>query len=248
MKILKYKKLSNGKYRVEFDSGNRDFYEEVILKFNLLLKKEIKAKELEEMEQESIFWEGYYFSLKSLKSRYKSCKELARLLASKGYDNDDVIKIVEKLKDQGYLDDRVFAKAYINEQIITSSKGPFRIRKALEEKGVDTKIIDEEINYFTPEMELEKINKVIRIALKSNRNRGGIVLRRKIINDLVKLGYSSTIINKVIDNYDFNDTRDIAKKEYDKLYRQLSKKYNGNELEYKIKEKLYQKGLRYEKE
>ena len=38
----------------------------------------------------------------------------------------------------------------------------------------------------------------------------------------------------------------MVKKEYDKLYKKLSRKYSGNELEYKIKEKLYQKGLYYE--
>ena len=47
-------------------------------------------------------------------------------------------------------------------------------------------------------------------------------------------------------NVEFTDTKDIQKREYDKLYRRLSKKYSGRELEYKIKEKLYQKGLYYE--
>ena len=46
----------------------------------------------------------------------------------------------------------------------------------------------------------------------------------------------------------FNDTSDIAKREYEKLYKRLSRKYSGKELEYKIKEKLYQKGLSYEKD
>ena len=49
-------------------------------------------------------------------------------------------------------------------------------------------------------------------------------------------------------NYNFNDTSDIAKREYEKLYTRLSRKYSGKELEYKIKEKLYQKGLSYEKD
>ena len=33
-------------------------------------------------------------------------------------------------------------------------------------------------------------------------------------------------------------------KEYDKLYKKLSRKYEGATLEYKIKEKLYQKGFK----
>ena len=60
------------------------------------------------------------------------------------------------------------------------------------------------------------------------------------------LGYDVDLINKVILDYDFSNDKDMVKKEYDKLYKRLSRKYSGNELEYKIKEKLYQKGLYYE--
>ena len=39
------------------------------------------------------------------------------------------------------------------------------------------------------------------------------------------------------------DEKSIYEKEYQKLYNKLSKKYEGYELENKIKQKLYQKGL-----
>ena len=60
--------------------------------------------------------------------------------------------------------------------------------------------------------------------------------------------YDLSIINKVISDYEFDSNEEIAKKEYEKLYRKYSRKYSGRELEYKIKEKLYQKGLKYEKD
>ena len=101
---------------------------------------------------------------------------------------------------------------------------------------------------FTDELQIEKINKIIRISLKSNRSRGGSVLKNKIINDLIVSGYDLSIINKVISDYEFDSNEEIAKKEYEKLYRKYSRKYSGRELEYKIKEKLYQKGLKYEKD
>ena len=62
----------------------------------------------------------------------------------------------------------------------------------------------------------------------------------------MNLGYDNALIQEVFLNLVFGDTTDIAKKEYDKIYRRLSRKYSGKELEYKIKEKLYQKGLYYE--
>ena len=93
---------------------------------------------------------------------------------------------------------------------------------------------------------MEKIKKVAGRLIKSNRSRGGMVLRKKIIYDLQTLGYDISIIEEGLSNVEFTDTKDIQKREYDKLYHRLSKKYSGRELEYKIKEKLYQKGLYYE--
>ena len=124
--------------------------------------------------------------------------------------------------------------------------GPNKIRKELLEHKISLDIINEELVVFEEELQLEKINKVVDKLIRSNHTRGGFVLKKKITNDLVMLGYDIDLINRVISDYDFSNDKDMVKKEYDKLYKRLSRKYSGNELEYKIKEKLYQKGLYYE--
>ena len=153
---------------------------------------------------------------------------------------------VDKLISQGYLNDRSFAKSFINNKIITTNNGPYKIRRELGEHRVDSNIIEEELVVFDEDTQLEKIRKVATRLYNSNRNKGGSILKKKIVNDLVNLGYDSLIISKVINDFDFSNDKDIAKHEYEKLYKKLSRKYEGKELEYKIKEKLYQKGLYYE--
>lgn len=247
MKILKYKKLSSGRYKLELeDSQPVELYEETILKYELLLKKRIDDSEMIEISEYDKEWDVYYVGLKALKSRFKSTKELRDYLIRKEYPYDLVNNAVEKLLKQGYLNDELFAKSYINNQMVTSSRGPIKISNDLFSKGISQSIVNKEIEVFTEEIQFEKINKIIKISLKSNRTRGGIVLKNKIINDLVNSGYDVSIINKVISDFEFDNNDDIAKKEYDKLYRKYSRKYSGKELEYKIKEKLYQKGLSYE--
>lgn len=247
MKILKYKKKRNGQYELQLESGEvLSLYEEVILKFELLLKKKVDEKEKEKILLCNQEYDVYYIALKSLKSRFKSVRELRNLLLKKEYPQEYVEKAIEKLLQQRYLNDKSFAKAYINEQMITTSKGPRKIEKELLDKGVSSSIITEEISIFTKEEQVPKIEKVANRLIRSNRSRGGFVLRKKIVHDLQTLGYDISIIDEVLGRLDFGDTKDIAKKEYDKLYRRLSRKYSGRELEYKIKEKLYQKGLYYE--
>ena len=247
MKILKYKKLSSGRYKLELEGSQAvELYEETILKFDLLLKKKIDNLKMIEILEYDKEWDLYYVGLKALKSRFKSTQELRDYLIKKEYSYDLVDIVIEKLLKQGYLNDELFAKSYINNQMITSSRGPIKLSNELFSKGIDQSIVSKEILVFTDELQIEKINKIIRISLKSNRSRGGSVLKNKIINDLIVSGYDLSIINKVISDYEFDSNEEIAKKEYEKLYRKYSRKYSGRELEYKIKEKLYQKGLNYE--
>lgn len=247
MKILKYKKKRNGQYEIQLDSGkNLCLYEEVILNFSLLLKKNIDEEELDEILLSNQEYDVYYVALKSLKNRFKSVKELRISLLKKEYPVESVESAIHKLLSQGYLDDRSFAKAYINTQMITTSKGPKKIEKELLEKGVSRDIIVDELAIFTKDEQIIKIEKIANRLVRSNRSRGGIVLRKKIIQDLHNMGYSGSIVEDVLSSIDFGDTKDIVKKETEKLYQRLSRKYSGKELEFKIKEKLYQKGLYYE--
>lgn len=247
MKILKYKKKRNGQYELQLESGEElILYEEVILKFELLLKKKIEQSEKEKVLLCNQEYDVYYVALKALKNRFRSVKDLKELLLKKEYPVEYVEKAIDKLLKQGYLNDQSFAKAYINNQMITSSKGPRKFEKELLDKGVQSDIIFKELEVFTKEEQISKIKKIATRLIKSNRSRGGAVLRRKITHDIQMAGYDVSLINSVLSTMEFGDTKDIAKKEYDKLYRRLSRKYSGRELDYKIKEKLYQKGLYYE--
>ena len=107
-------------------------------------------------------------------------------------------------------------------------------------------IIQDEISVFGEEEQLVRIDKLIQKGIKTNHNRGGVVLKQKIYNDLKNLGYDITFLNRSFSSYSFENDLDIARKEYEKLYRKYSRKYSGNELKRIVNEKLYQKGLRYE--
>lgn len=247
MKILKYKQTSNGRYKIELENFKEiELYEETILKYELLLKKNFDDGLMNEILEYDKRWDVYYVGLKLLKSRFRSTKDLKDALIKKEYPLELVNFVIDKLLSQGYLDDFSFSKSYINNQMLTSSKGPVKIMNDLLSKGISSDIVNNEIKVFTETLQVEKINKIIKTALKSNRTRGGVVLKNKIINDLIVAGYDLAVINKVIVEYDFSSNDDIARKEYDKLYKKYSRKYSGKELELVVRRKLYQKGLSYE--
>jgi len=249
LNIVKYKKTSNGKYKVELDDGNfLLLYEDVILKYQLLLTKKIDTNMLDDINTDNMKSDVYYVALNSLKARMRSINDLKELLLRKEYPSDMIDEAIDKLVKQGYLNDELFVKSFINNQMITSSNGPYKIKRELLDKKISSDIIDNNLEIFTDEDQLIRIEKIVNKRLKSNNSRGGYILRNKIYNDLVNLGYCSELINKILNNISFDNDNVLAKKEYDKLKKKYSRKYTGNELERIIKEKLYLKGLQYEKD
>jgi SOS response regulatory protein OraA/RecX len=123
-----------------------------------------------------------------------------------------------------------------------SMDGPNKIRKELEDNDIGNTYIDESLNSFTVELEIERIEKIVDKQIKLNNNKGANLLKKKIQIYLLNLGYTYELINMVLSNKKLVDDN-LYKKEYEKLFNQLSKKYSGKELEYKLKQKLYQKGF-----
>ena len=192
MKIIKYRKGSQGLYKVELEDGSvLSLYEEVILKFELLLTREILDKDIDFINKFNQECEVYYVALNSIKSRFKSVYDTKEFLLKKEYPVDMIDIAINKLVKQGYLNDKSFAKSFINNQMVTTNKGPNKIKKELIEHRIDSNIIDEEINVYEDDIQLEKIEKIASRLFKSNRTRGGAVLKRKIINDLIMLGYDN---------------------------------------------------------
>lgn len=248
MKILRYKKLKSDKYQVELDNSNKiELYEDTILKYELLLTKEIEESELENILKYNDKFDAYYLALKYLNVRARSKKEIRNYLKKKDYGNDIISETVSKLESQGYLNDLGFGKSFLTNKLITSSNGPLKIRRDLLQHELSEENINMILEDYTDEMQIEKIEKQINRIIKSNRNKGNAYLRKKLYTELNNEGFKSSLIESKLKELELEDDSDLAKKEYDKLYKKLSKKYSGQELEFRINQKLYQKGFHYSK-
>ena len=243
MKIIKYKKMSNNRYKVTTDDSDLILYEDVILKYGLLIKKEIDISLIDSIISDNSFYQCYYDAINSIRSRI-SRYEINKYLINKSYDNSIVDKVILKLDSQGYINDNLFTKSFINNSLITTNNGPGKIRMELEKRGISSELFYSNISLFNKEDMIAKINKLIDKSIKSNRNKGGVVLKNNIYNYLLRLGYDSDIISSCLSNYSFDTDLKILEKEEEKLRKKYSKKYSGYELELVINRKLYQKGLK----
>ena len=242
MKIEKYRYLTDGRYKVVIDGKEYILFEDVILKHKLLSAKEIEYDTLMEYLQDNESYEAYYLAVKYIKNRLRTSKEIRSYLDKKGYNKTIIDKIVLKLENEKYLDEGLYCSSYIHDQVYLKECGPIKIRKDLEKLGVSDKTIDENMRMFTKEIQESKIMKYINKEVKINKNKSEKMLKAKILERLVNNGFYRDDILKCLNSVSI-DEKDIYKREYDKIYNKLSKKYAGKELEYMIKQKLFQKGF-----
>ena len=242
MEIKRYKYLGNGKYKVFIDDENFIIYEDIILKYNILNKDNISKKELDIYLKDNMFYEAYYKAVSYINIKLRTSKEIDKYL-SKDFSKKTVSNVIDRLTKDGYLNENVYVEAYINDQINLKITGPLKIKSDLIKLGISDSVIDNHIDCYTKDMQYNKIKKVIEKELKLNTNKSSIMLKNKILKNLIDKGFYKDDISYLISTYDFDES-DIYQKEHKKIYDKLSKKYDGKELEYKVKEKLYQKGFR----
>lgn len=243
MKIEKYIKDKQNKYKVIIDSNEYILYDDVIIKYNLLMSHEIDESELKEALELNEELGSYYDSIKYINKKLRSKKEIEEYLTKKGVQRQVINKTIERLTKSSFLNDDIYFKAYLNDQINLTNNGPKKIMKNLIKLGFEENQIKEKLDSIDETIWNDKIKRYAEKKIKMNHNSSESMLKMKIVNDLVNLGYDKESITSLISSYEVND-KDVLRKEYDKAKRTLEKKYEGRELEQKIKEKLYRKGFK----
>ena len=243
MEIQKFTKDKANKYKVLIDNESYTLYDDVIVKYNLISKKEIDRKFLDEVLSYNDELVSYYESIKYINKRLRCEKEIVEFLRKKDIDNKTIKDTIKKLRDNKFINDEIYVKSFITDQINLSNNGPHKIRKQLIKLELDENLINEYLNKVASEEWLDRIEKIVSKKIKLNHSNSAYILKAKLQNELVNLGYDKESIIDVLNHISIDDA-EIREKEYNKIRKSLEKKYSGQELEYKIKEKLYRKGFR----
>ena len=240
MKIIKIVKKGS-KYKIYLENEVIDTYDEIIIKYNLLYKKELTDDLIEKITKENNYYENYHKAMDFINKRLRSEYEVINYLNKRGCCEVD--SIIDKLKTIGLINDEAFAKAYVSDKINLSLDGPDKIRNNLKKLKVTDIYIDNALNNIDESIFLQHIEKLINKKIKSTKYTG-YVLKNKITLYLINLGYNKALINKVLNNIELNNNIDD---EMEKIYKKLSLKYNNEDLKLKLKQKLYSKGFSTEK-
>ena len=244
MKIISIKKNCKNKYQIELDNGETiKLYDNVILKHNLLFKKEISDDLKKELEEDNNPEEVYYQVVKFISKKMRSKKEVKDFINKYNLSGVEQQQMLEKLEKNRFINDEIFCRSYIQDRMLLSSDGPEKIYDDLINKNIKVELINKYLEQIDEDEVYQKLEKIVLKKLKMNTNKSRYTLYQKLIFEFINLGYSKNMIEDLLLKYLQNTNKDIVTKEYYKLYRKLSSKYEGEELEKQIFYKLKQKGF-----
>jgi regulatory protein len=115
--------------------------QEVVAELGLAVDKEVEPEVLRsavEKEEERKVREK---ALRYLSFRNRSVKELKTFLLGKGYDPELISRTLTRLEDVGLLNDRAFAKAWVEGRATSKGMGARLLEQELRQKGIKKEII-----------------------------------------------------------------------------------------------------------
>lgn len=243
---MKIESLAKGKKNTYIITINRKeyiIYDDLIVKYGLLPKKEISKKDLENIIKENSQLEAYYLAIKQITTRLRTKKELTTILEKKDYSKETINQTLRLLEKDGYLNEEKYIQAYLNDAFRFSSDGPYKMKRKLIELGTNEDNIENSLLNIPKEEWLKKLQKLFSKKAESKHHESMFKWKLKCENYFYNLGYPKDWIEEISKHFPWQEDDTIIKKEFEKLYRKLSRKYQGEELKFQIKRKLYEKGF-----
>ena len=129
--------------------------------------------------------------------RPRSESELKSRLFQKGFGRAAVTSVVSSLRRNNIIDDRKFAKLWVESRMRTNPKGRILLRKELAQKGISAEVIDEVLT-GNKETEEGLAREIAQQKRKRLKNLPKEKARKKLFDSLARKGFDFDIINSIL--------------------------------------------------
>ncbi|HKP15509.1 MAG TPA: regulatory protein RecX [Gemmatimonadaceae bacterium] len=173
---------------------------EAIERLRLSIGRSVAGLE-EQIALEARRLRAYDRALNLLAFRARSSSDLARSLQRKGEEKPHVDWAIERLMEQGLLDDAAFARSFARAKVVDGKQSRRRVQQELARKGVSRSLTDEAIDTVIEEEGVDQRAIVEQAARKKLRSLTGldpVVQRRRLYGFLARRGYEIDDIRSVL--------------------------------------------------
>jgi regulatory protein len=145
-----------------------------------------------------------HYALKLLTYRGRSEKELDERLTKKGIAKTVVSSTIDYLRGIGLVDDRALAESLKREALTRKLLGHSGAKRFLINRGIPRGIVETVFTYDENE-DVQNARRLVDKKLTSYRNCPRQTARRRLYNLLLRRGYSSETIMKVLKEKTFKE-------------------------------------------
>ncbi|CQR47215.1 Regulatory protein RecX [Paraliobacillus sp. PM-2] len=248
-------KKNNHRFNVFLEQNGKESYAFSVEEDTLIAEHIHKGMEMDQTVIDTLIkkdnlHKGYSLALQFLSYRMRSSKEMYDYLLKKELDEEQIQVILKRLKEEKWLDDQLFAEAFVRTKVQTTSKGPLLIKKELIEKGVPVQAAETGLMHYSFDQQVEKASKLI-TKKQSQSNKASFKQQlNKIKQSLLQKGFTQDVITEAIGQSNNNKDEDqewqAVVYQGEKILRKHQRKWDGFELQHKVKASLYQKGFSFE--
>lgn len=221
--------------------------EAVLVKTGLRKGLVLSKEELAEVKRVNAEQEAYSVAVDYLSYSLRSEKEVRAKLREEEINLEAVDTVIQRLKDQRYINDRIYGESYTRTAANLNRKGPQVIAQELKGKGLTPELIEEVLLQYP---EADRLENALALAEKQYKKQHRSSAREAVNKTRLYLqqkGYSRETVAQVMDVLD-TDKPEVEEWEAiiqqgQKAWRRYERKTEGRELEQKVKANLYQKGF-----
>lgn len=125
----------DGKYSFSLDESQ-------VLEHRLKIGQEIDETQLERLKDDSTYGKAYARALDLILRRVRSRKEMLEYARRKEWSEHTTQRVMERLEAKGYIDDHVFATAWVRSREAIKPSSRRKLTAELRQKGVSSAIIE----------------------------------------------------------------------------------------------------------
>ena len=126
--------------------------------------------------------------------------EVSTKLAAWGVPHGEQHEIIERLQQEGFIDEARYCRAFVNDKVRFNRWGRIKIRAALSEKRLPKEHVNEAIENIDEEQYMTALAEVIAAKRRELKGKDDYAAQQKIIRYAAGRGYEPSLIMKAI-NY-----------------------------------------------
>jgi regulatory protein len=202
-------------------------------------------------------------AVKYLSFKSRTSSEMVEYLKKKNIDDSIIVNVMQKLGEYRYIDDVVYLKNYVENNLHLNYYGSRRMSQDLKKRGISDDLLLSLEDLFPKEDEYQCCQTVAKKNLRVLSGQTAAQKKKKLYDKLGRMGYPTEMVLEVIkslvleeellelteDELVFEEKKLSEKldRDYEKYRRSHSKKGAvGKELVFKIKKSLIGRGYPYE--